>query len=115
MNHHTNGYAEDLFANTRMSFGDHLEELRWHLWRALIGFGIIMALVFVLDGIGWLTDTPIGIGKPVMDFISRPVEQKLQQFYDRRVEKIAKAIQDGEKSVQAVDEPRDVEIDLEIN
>src|SRR5438105_11339790 len=43
--------SEDLFAGSRMSFGDHIEDLRRHLWRAVTGFGVIMLLVFVLDGI----------------------------------------------------------------
>ena len=62
---------DDLFADTRMSFGDHLEELRIHLWRAVIGFIIAMFLSFL-------------IGKPVLyTFIIRPVESQLQAFHDR--------------------------------
>jgi sec-independent protein translocase protein TatC len=60
---------EDLFADTRMSFGDHLEELRVHLWRAILGFLVAMVLSFA-------------IGKPAMyAFIVRPVETQLDQFY----------------------------------
>ena len=29
---------DDFFAETRMSFGDHIEDLRTHLWRAIKGF-----------------------------------------------------------------------------
>jgi hypothetical protein len=32
--------AEDLFALTRMPLGDHLEELRSRLFRALAGLGV---------------------------------------------------------------------------
>ncbi|HMC88306.1 MAG TPA: twin-arginine translocase subunit TatC, partial [Gemmataceae bacterium] len=61
---------DDMFADTRMSFGDHLEELRIHLWRAVIGFVIAMFLSFL-------------IGKPVLyTFIIRPVEKQLQEFYE---------------------------------
>src|SRR6516162_3603175 len=35
---------EDMFADTRMSFGDHLEDLRTHLWRAVKSFIICMIL-----------------------------------------------------------------------
>ena len=28
---------DDFFAETRMSFGEHLEDLRTHLWRAVKG------------------------------------------------------------------------------
>jgi sec-independent protein translocase protein TatC len=61
---------EDMFADTRMSFGDHLEELRMRLWRALAGFLVAMLLCFF-------------ISKPVLSvFIIRPVELQLQQYYD---------------------------------
>ena len=72
--------SEDLFADTRMSFGEHIEELRWHLIRAIVGFAIVVHLVFILDGIGYATDTRIGIGKPMMAFIQRPVESALRDF-----------------------------------
>jgi len=35
-----------MFADTRMSFGDHIEDLRTHLLRALKGFVIGMVLAF---------------------------------------------------------------------
>src|SRR4051794_27248711 len=76
----SNGQQQDpdeFFAHTRMGFGDHIEELRRHLWRALIGFGI--ALVF-----------SIFIGKYVLEFIKAPVQEQLERFRDRRnVEKLA--------------------------
>src|SRR4051794_36481523 len=67
--------AEDLFADTRMSFGDHIEELRTHLWRALAGFGIALFLSFF-------------IGKYVVDFIKAPVQLELSRFHDRRVKEV---------------------------
>src|SRR5438876_3595402 len=71
---------DDLFADTRMSFGDHLEELRIHLWRAVIGFVIAMCLSFL-------------IGKPVLyAFIIRPVEKQLQDFYEFRKNKRAEEV-----------------------
>src|SRR5262249_44817170 len=61
---------DDLFADTRMSFGDHLEDLRLHLWRALAGFAVAMVLSLL-------------IAKPVLyNIIIRPVETQLQEFYD---------------------------------
>jgi len=86
--------TEDLFAHTRMSFGDHVEELRRHLWRAVAGFGIIMLLVFVLDAIGFATGTPVGVGKRVMQMISLPVERELQRFYEQRVRKVLARLED---------------------
>jgi sec-independent protein translocase protein TatC len=80
--------AEDLFADTRMSFGDHLEELRWRLIRAISGAVLILIGVFVVDTIGWITGLPIGAGLPVMHFISRPVEREMMFFYQERLNKI---------------------------
>jgi sec-independent protein translocase protein TatC len=61
---------EDMFNDSRMSFGDHLEELRTHLWRAVKGF--ILAMIIALC-----------IGKYVVEFVTAPVEQQLQAFYER--------------------------------
>jgi sec-independent protein translocase protein TatC len=87
--------SEDLFADTRMSFGDHIEELRWHLFRALIGAGLIIILIFVLDGIGYALESfgltngwELGAGLPLMRFIARPVELELNRVYDRRLQKL---------------------------
>src|SRR5262249_54018285 len=84
--------SEDLFADTRMPFGDHLEELRWRLWRAVAGFGLIGFLVFTLDFVGFVTGTPVGVAKPVKDFIARPVEEELAKFYRRRVDQVLAAL-----------------------
>jgi sec-independent protein translocase protein TatC len=96
---------EDLFAPTRMSFGDHLEDLRMHMWRALAGFATIMALVFGLDAAGWgLGLDWLGVGKPVMDQIGRPVEVHLQAFYDRQMDKrlrqLEELLRDSRKEVR---------------
>ena len=63
----TNGYhndPEDMFAHTRMSLGDHIEELRRHMIRALVGFLVAMVFGFF-------------ISKPVLNFINAPVEKEL--------------------------------------
>ena len=46
---------------------------------------LIVLLVFVLDFVGYLTGTRFGVGRPVLALIAAPVEQSLQQLYDRRV------------------------------
>jgi sec-independent protein translocase protein TatC len=66
---------DDFFADTRMSFGDHLEELRLHLWRAIAGFGVALFLSFF-------------IGHIVVEFITAPVKRELAKFYERRSRKI---------------------------
>jgi sec-independent protein translocase protein TatC len=63
---------EDMFADTRMSFGDHIEDLRSHLLRAIYGF-IAGMVICLLPPIGpWALKT-----------ITAPVEQELKSFYDR--------------------------------
>jgi sec-independent protein translocase protein TatC len=70
---------EDMFSDTRMSFGDHIEDLRSHLIRALKGFVIGMIL-----GI-W------PLGHYVFEIIVEPVQTQLYEFakrkYDREWEK----------------------------
>ncbi len=69
------GDDDDLFAHTRMSFGDHIEELRLRMIRAILGFGIAMV-------IGLL------IGQPVMELIQAPVRAQLERFYDARIARL---------------------------
>ena len=57
-------HTEDIFSDTRMSFGEHIEDLRTHLLRALFGFVIALVLSFF-------------VGKYVLGFIARPVELAL--------------------------------------
>jgi sec-independent protein translocase protein TatC len=68
-------FSEELFAHTRMSFWDHIEELRGHMWKAIAGFCFAMVI-------------SLFFGKPVLDFIAAPVQDELVQFYDRRVKKV---------------------------
>ncbi len=82
---------EDYFADTRMTFGDHLEELRRHLWRAFAGFGVALFMSFF-------------IGKYAVDFITAPVKEQLRAFYNRRVEKTMKELQ-NDTSLQKVNKP----------
>ena len=98
-------YSEDMFADTRMSFGDHLEDLRTHLWRAIKGFFIIIVGVFALDGIGlvtgWrfpLTSVPIGVGRPMLQFINAPAEEVLVEFNERKVQKMLEELAQVETS-----------------
>lgn len=59
---------EDLFAGTSMSFGDHLEELRTALLRALVGLVI-----------GFLIG--LAIGPYVVGIIKLPLETSLEKYY----------------------------------
>jgi len=80
-------YDEDFFRDTRMSFGDHLEELRTRMWRAIKGLGLFLIIGFILDGIGERAGLPwLGIGKPMLRVIVDPVEQQVKEFYRERNE-----------------------------
>lgn len=78
---------EDMFADTRMTFGEHIEDLRTHLLRAIYGFCIGMLLAMC-------------IGKPVMRFIAKPVEDQLKVFWDRynqvKIVEVEDALRKGE-------------------
>src|SRR5207249_567139 len=102
---------EDLFADTRMTFGEHIEELRTHLLSAIKGLIFFLLIGFVLDTIGYLVGSDrIGIGHPMMDVITRPVKAELIAFYQRRLDKLEKDAED--KDTTAVDalQPRAVKL-----
>jgi sec-independent protein translocase protein TatC len=91
--------ADDFFADTRMSIGDHIEDLRVHLFRALAGFFIGMIFGCM-------------IGKPVMRFIAAPVETKLMEFYERRVEQKKEELKNQSDQLLKANELKDVTIQL---
>jgi sec-independent protein translocase protein TatC len=88
--------SDDLFQDTRMSFGDHIEVLRRHLVRAIIWFSIAMCLS--IYPLAWY----------VLDYISRPVERELMIFYEKRVDDAMKKLADGEAPFVEANKPRDV-------
>src|SRR5262249_41167376 len=73
---------EDLFAHTRMSLGDHIEVLRLHLIRAILGF-VVAFCVSLLFG-QWLSR-----------FVAAPVETELMKFYQRRLDNAQKKAEQG--------------------
>ncbi len=62
--------AEDLFENTRMSFGEHLEELRVALIRSLIGVAVGCVFGFLL-------------ADRVVNFLQRPLVAAIKDFHDK--------------------------------
>src|SRR4029077_14095216 len=60
-------YSEDMFSDTRMSFGEHLAELQMYLWRAIYGFLIALFVSFF-------------IGRPMLRVIAAPVTRPLEVF-----------------------------------
>lgn len=78
-------YPDDIFDNTRMSFGEHIEELRTRLIRALMALGICLVIGFALDGIGQAIGVDsFGIGRPMTSVIVDPVETQVRAFYAQR-------------------------------
>jgi len=81
-------YPDDIFKDTRMSFGDHIEELRHRMFKAIKWLIFFLVIGFVLDSIGSATGNPnIGVGKPMLKVITDPVEQQVRDFYNRRIER----------------------------
>jgi sec-independent protein translocase protein TatC len=91
-------YSEDMFEETRMSFGEHIEDLRKHLVRALAGFTFFVVISFF----------PI-IGKNVLRFIARPVEQELVRYWDKyykvRSRQVLSDLAEGREDLQSRNVP----------
>ncbi|MEZ6109257.1 MAG: twin-arginine translocase subunit TatC, partial [Pirellulaceae bacterium] len=65
--------SEDLFEDTRMTFGEHLEELRKTLVKALIGLGIGVAIgLFFAD--------------EIVKYLQRPLDQAIRAFLKSQAE-----------------------------
>jgi sec-independent protein translocase protein TatC len=63
--------SDDLFAHTRMSFGDHIEELRMRMIRALLGLVVAMLV-------------GLAVGDRALRLIQLPIQEALDKFYDDR-------------------------------
>jgi sec-independent protein translocase protein TatC len=71
-----------------MSFGDHIEELRTRMFRALKWLLLFMVIGFILDAIGKSIGNPkVGIAFPMLTIITDPIESQVRDFYYRRAEK----------------------------
>ena len=94
---------DDLFADTRMSFGEHIEELRTHLLRALVGFMVALVISFFF-------------GSYVLEFIKAPVERELMEFYQRRFEKKKAELTSGKDTEhKELNEPKLVTMQVQKN
>lgn len=88
-----NDYPDDIFAETRMSFGDHIEELRTHLLRAIYGLLVVLVGGLALDAVGQsLGIDQLGVGRPMLRVIVDPAEAMVREFYQRRAQKSADKI-----------------------
>jgi sec-independent protein translocase protein TatC len=83
-------YPDDIFADTRMTFGEHIEELRVRMIRGLAALMVLLVFGFILDAIGEaIGNKKVGIGRPMLEVITDPVESQVRDFYNRRTEKEA--------------------------
>ncbi len=77
---------DDIFKDSRMSIGDHIEELRTRLFAAIKGLVLVLMIGLILDYIGVQAGIPqLGIGRPVMRMIVDPVESQTRDFYAMKV------------------------------
>jgi len=65
---------EDLFQDSTMTFGEHIEELRRYLWRAILGSAIGIAIGFYF-------------GTTVVEFIQLPLVESLNSYYRNQAQK----------------------------
>jgi len=92
-------YPDDIFDQTRMSFGDHIEELRSRLLKAIYGLLFFLIIGFVLDSVGEQLNRPnLGIGRPMMKVITAPVEDQAKNFYANRIEAAKQKIENLQES-----------------
>jgi sec-independent protein translocase protein TatC len=87
---------EDMFKDTRMSFGDHIEDLRIHLWRGIIGFLVALLASFF-------------VGKYLVEFIGKPVREQLLAYQKDKLKKIRKDLEEANSSYEKYNEPRVIE------
>ncbi|MCI0463495.1 MAG: twin-arginine translocase subunit TatC [Gemmataceae bacterium] len=88
---------DDFFSESRMTFGEHIEDLRTHLMRAIKGFLLAVLISFF-------------IGKQVLAFIAAPVEKQLGKFYDRRVQRVAEELKAKDPDIARKNEPQNLEL-----
>lgn len=90
-------YPDDIFDHTRMSFGDHIEELRVRLIRAVLALVVCLLGGFLLDAIGEAVGWDnFGIGRPMLKVITGPAEAQMRAFYIRRAEKAIDRLREAE-------------------
>lgn len=83
---------EDLFQNTTMTFGEHLEELRGTLFRALAGLAIGVVIGFLVSDY-------------VVRLIERPLVQGLTQYHQKKNEEKLVAFEEQVGEI-GIDDPR---------
>lgn len=88
---------EDLFAETTMSFGEHLEELRVCLWKAVVG----LVIGFFIG---------LALGKTAVELIQAPLKAALDTYYTKQtIKRITEDLGDPESPLWKYRDQYDVE------
>lgn len=89
--------SDDLFADTRMPFTAHLEVLRWHLWRAILGLVVGMVIA-------------IPAAETVLRLIAAPVTVELERFHRNRIDRALDRLLAGDPVLVEANRPRPITI-----
>ena len=82
----------DPFADSRMPLGDHIEELRRCLWRAIFSYLVAVVLGFL-------------VSKPFFVVIAAPIDRELRDFHDRRLASQQRKLAEGDAALTQADQP----------
>ncbi|MCH8046862.1 MAG: twin-arginine translocase subunit TatC [Planctomycetes bacterium] len=80
---------KDLFSETTMTFGEHIEELRRCLWKAMIG-------LLIGFGIG------LSVGERIVDFIQSPLKRSLEEYYSNQAKEQLRREYEGKVSPEVL-------------
>ncbi|MCH8921585.1 MAG: twin-arginine translocase subunit TatC [Planctomycetes bacterium] len=80
---------KDLFAETTMTFGEHIEELRRCLWKAMIG-------LLIGFGIG------LSVGDRIVEFIQSPLKRSLEDYYSNQAKEQLRREYEGKVSPEVL-------------
>ncbi|MCH7989106.1 MAG: twin-arginine translocase subunit TatC [Planctomycetes bacterium] len=82
--------SRDLFDESTMSFGEHLEVLRYHMFYAIIGvaLGVGVSLLF---------------GKDLVGIVQKPIDDALKTYWDNQGEKESKQTKKNEEELSSLE------------
>jgi sec-independent protein translocase protein TatC len=84
---------DDFFAHTRMSLGDHLEELRGALWRALYGLAVGVIVGFC-------------VASKAMQWIEYPIKDALAKFEKDRLKRDLEKLEKEDAAFAEANKPQ---------
>jgi sec-independent protein translocase protein TatC len=91
----------DSLDSSRMPLGDHIEELRRCLWRAILGYLAAVVLGFL-------------VSRPIFTLIAAPIEQSLEDFHARRLLEQERKRAHGDEALTKADALREASIEVRL-